>query len=137
MVAMRHGYPASAASVPAARNAAAGCVRRLGVEESVARAVELAVTEACSNVVLHAYRERGEPGTMVVLVEQADDLCITVFDYGLGMLPRDDSPGLGMGLPLITHFSDDLELLSTRGGGSAVRIHFQVPPQRDPQQRAA
>ena len=55
---MRRGYPATADSVPVARKAAASWVRELGVNESVARAVALAVTEACSNVVLHAYRER-------------------------------------------------------------------------------
>ena len=128
MVAMRHGFPARAASVPAARNAAAGCVRRLGVGESVARAVETAVTEACANVVLHAYREDKEPGLMTVSVEKADDLCVTISDNGLGMVPRLDSPGLGLGLGLISRVSDEIELRSPSGGGSEVRIHFHLVP---------
>ena len=124
---MRNGYPARADSVPVARNAAAGCVRELGVEESVAQAVALAVTEACSNVVLHAYREQEEPGEMTVLVETPDDfLCVTVLDDGLGILPRLDSPGLGMGLPLISHCTDGLELRSRLGGGSEISMRFDL-----------
>jgi anti-sigma regulatory factor (Ser/Thr protein kinase) len=129
MVAMRHGYPARAASVPAARNATVGCVRELGVDESVARAVEMAVTEACSNVVVHAYREQEEPGRMTVVVEKAEDLCITVSDNGLGIAPRLDSPGLGMGLPLISHLADELELRSRPQGGSEVSMRFHLASQ--------
>jgi serine/threonine-protein kinase RsbW len=126
MVAMRHKYPARPASVPDARNAAAGCVRRLGFEESVARAVAMAVTEACSNVVLHAYREHDEPGSLTLLIETDGDLCVTVSDEGLGMVPRVDSPGIGMGLPLISRLSDHLELRSGRRGGSEVSMRFEA-----------
>jgi serine/threonine-protein kinase RsbW/stage II sporulation protein AB (anti-sigma F factor) len=101
-------------------------VRKLGVDESVARAVEMAVTEACSNVVVHAYREQDEPGRMTVLVEKAEDLCITVSDDGLGIAPRIDSPGLGMGLPLISHLTDELELRAGRQGGSEVSMRFYL-----------
>jgi serine/threonine-protein kinase RsbW len=133
MEAMRHGYPASAASVPVARNEAAGCVRDLGVAESVARAVEMVVTEACANVVVHAYRDQAEPGRMTVVVEKGDDLFITVFDDGLGLAPRRDSPGIGMGLPLISHLADDLELRSGRQGGCELRMRFDL---RSGQRRA-
>ncbi len=130
MVLMRAGYPARADAVPVARNAATGCVRELGVEESLTRAVALAVTEACTNVVLHAYREHEEPGEMVVSIEKPQDcLCVTVLDDGVGMGPRPDSPGLGMGLALISQFTDSLELRSRQDGGVEVSMRFDLTPE--------
>lgn len=128
---MRQGYVARADSVPVARNAAAACVRGLGVKASVAQAVAQAVTEACTNVVLHAYREQEEPGEMTVLVEKPDGfLCVTVLDDGLGVVPRLDSPGLGLGLPLISQFADSVELRSRPQGGSEVSMRFDLTPYR-------
>ena len=128
---MRREYPARADSVPLARNEAAGRARELGVDQSVAQAVALAVTEACSNVVVHAYREREEPGEMTVLVERAGDfLCVTVLDDGLGIAPRLDSPGLGMGLPLISQITDRLDLRSRREGGAEVSMRFDLTRSR-------
>ena len=127
MLLMRAGYPARADAVPVARIAATGCVRELGVEESLSRAVALAVTEACTNVVLHAYREHEEPGQMVISIEKPDDfLCVTVLDDGVGIGPRPDSPGLGMGLPLISQFADSLELRSRQEGGAEVSMRFDL-----------
>ncbi len=127
---MRAGYPARADAVPVARNAATGCVRSLGVQESLTRAVALAVTEACTNVVLHAYRQDEEPGEMVVSIEKPDDsLCVTVLDDGVGMTPRPDSPGLGMGLALISQFADSLELRSRLEGGAEVSMRFDLAPE--------
>ena len=117
--------------MPVARNAAVRCVRELGVGPSVAQAVAQAVTEACTNVVIHAYREQEEPGEMTVLVEKPDDfICVTVLDDGLGIVPRLDSPGLGMGLPLISRFTDSLELRSRVGGGTEVCMRFDLTPHR-------
>lgn len=114
-----------AASVPAARNATVAHARELGAAEPVAQAVALAVTEACSNVVVHAYREGRGHGRMTVLVESpGDSLYVTVLDDGIGILPRTDSPGLGMGLPLIRQLTDGLELRPRAEGGSEVRMRF-------------
>jgi serine/threonine-protein kinase RsbW len=127
MIAMRSRYPARADAVPIARTAALDCVHELGAGELVAQAVGLAVTEACGNVVVHAYRDRSEPGSMTVLVEKPDGfLCVTVIDNGVGIAPRPDSPGLGMGLPLISHLSDSLELRSRREGGAEIRMWFEL-----------
>ena len=130
MVLMRAGYPARADAVPVARNAATGCVRELGVEESLTRAVALAVTEACTNVVLHAYREHEEPGEMVVSIEKPEHFIrVTVRDDGVGLGPRPDSPGLGMGLALISQFTDSLELRSRQDGGAEVSMRFDLTPE--------
>lgn len=96
--------------------------------EDVAQAIALAVTEACSNVVVHAYRDRREPGEMTLVLEKPDEhLCVKVLDDGIGMVPRPDSPGLGMGLPLISQLSDSVELRSRAEGGSEVSMRFDLP----------
>ena len=97
MEAMRHGYPASAASVPVARNEAAGCVRDLGVEESVARAVEMVVTEACANVVVHAERTLRASISGAGLIEYVGDPEVIEHVSGMGRVKRRDSsvmPGM-------------------------------------------
>ena len=127
---MRKTFLARPDAVPAARSAAQGCVRELGGEESLAHAVGLVVTEACSNVVVHAYRGREEPGLMTVAIENPGAvLRISVRDNGIGLVPRVDSPGLGMGLPLMSQLADSLELRTLPQGGSEVRMHFDLTPE--------
>ncbi|HET8535576.1 MAG TPA: ATP-binding protein [Solirubrobacteraceae bacterium] len=90
--------------------------------------VALAVSEAMTNVVLHAYLESPEPGDMrVVACDKPDRLVVVVRDYGDGMRPRTDSPGLGMGLPLITQMTDDLQIEAAQEKGTLLRMHFMKP----------
>ena len=68
-------------------------------DRAVLSDIALAVTEAATNAVLHAYRDRTEPGTVVIEVErEGEHVCIYVRDEGSGLAPRVDSPGLGLGL---------------------------------------
>ncbi|NUT56268.1 MAG: ATP-binding protein, partial [Thermoleophilia bacterium] len=61
--------------------------------------VALAVTEALTNVVMHAYVGRAGPGPMRILAAQMDhSLQVEVEDDGIGLGPRPDSPGAGLGL---------------------------------------
>jgi serine/threonine-protein kinase RsbW len=76
-------------------------------------AVELAVSEAVANVTVHAYRDEQRPADAPGRVRVAaridgGDLWVVVSDDGVGMAPRADSPGLGLGLPLIAQLSDGL-----------------------------
>ena len=89
-------------------------------------AVELAVSEAVSNAVLHAYRESGgataQPRLGVRLTEDAEGIWIVVSDDGVGMSPRDDSPGLGIGLSLMARLSDQLLIVQ---GEVGTRVHMR------------
>jgi serine/threonine-protein kinase RsbW/stage II sporulation protein AB (anti-sigma F factor) len=76
--------------------------------------VDLAVTEAATNVVVHAYRDRAAadgPGVLHLTVRLEDGfLHVSVADDGVGLSPRRDSPGLGFGLGLIAKAADELEI---------------------------
>lgn len=114
--------PSEAASVAAARTAAADLARAVGA--SVAD-VKLAVSEAVGNAVIHAFRDR--PGGVVRLTARADRarLSITVSDDGTGMRPNLESPGLGLGLSLITKLAEEVRFDSTPRG-TTVSMSFPL-----------
>ena len=84
--------------------------------------VKLAVTEACTNVVRHAYA--GGDGPLDVRVEPAEE-CLTVIvsDQGRGIRPCPESDGAGLGLPLIAALPTSSTSRRTRpkAAGSACR----------------
>ena len=55
-----------------------------------------------------------------------DEIRVVVSDDGLGMLPRLDSPGLGVGLPFIAETTDSLDIVSGEGGGTVLRMSFRL-----------
>jgi len=83
-------------------------------------AVALAVSEAVTNAVIHAYRDRApdsEPGEVQVTVTiDGEELLVSVADEGMGMRPRADSPGAGLGLPIIATLADRFEVRQQTGG---------------------
>ena len=120
--------PARAENVAVVRHAIGGLGDALDIDDSVIADVKLAVTEACTNVVVHAYPE-GEGPLEIAAAVRDERLSITVRDEGRGMLPRADSPGLGLGLPLIATLAESLELGSeTRDHGAEVRMTFRLHP---------
>ena len=114
--------PPEAASVAIARNAMAEVARRVGAPEGD---VKLAVSEAVSNAVTHAFRGR-EPGTITVNAEQGQGrLQIRVSDDGIGMTPNLESTGLGFGVSLIARVTSEVQLDSSRKG-TVVRMAFDT-----------
>jgi serine/threonine-protein kinase RsbW len=104
-----------------------GCLAdALDVAPEVLHDVRLAVSEACANVIVHAYRD--SEGLLELTASTLPDrtLEIVVRDHGLGMGPRADSPGLGVGLPLIAALSTALEIGTADDGATEVRMTFSL-----------
>src|SRR3954467_6782201 len=101
MLRCEHTWPATPDHVKDARTCVAALARRAGAPTATLDGVRLAVSEAVSNAVVHGYRGRA-PGAVTVAAEAEDhELRVTVSDEGCGPAPRADSPGAGLGLPLI------------------------------------
>jgi serine/threonine-protein kinase RsbW len=122
-----HTTPALAENVAPLRRAVVELAARAGADERTLADIALAVGEACGNVVVHAYPP-GETGPLVLEAEVVDGrLYVTVSDQGRGLIPRPDSPGLGLGLPLIGNLCGSLEI--DRGAddvGTRVQMDFAL-----------
>ena len=90
--------------------------------------IRLAVSEALSNAVVHAFRGRAD-GTVIasVTTDASEWVEVRVTDDGSGMAPRNDSPGLGLGLPLIRHLTDQFDHLRPPGSfGTELWMRFRL-----------
>ena len=100
----------------------------LGARPDLRDPIRLAVGEALTNVVMHAYV--GMPTGTIRLEAWVDEdgrFSVLVLDEGRGPVPRADSPGLGFGLGLMAQLADELRI-STREGtpGTAVLLKFSL-----------
>ncbi len=118
-------YPAVAASVPEARRVISELAAEAGAPPERVDAVRLAASEAITNAVRHAYRRGGGMVHLTAAVVSGE-LWILVADDGCGMQVRSDSPGLGLGLGLISQECDDLTILTRASGGTEVRMRFNL-----------
>jgi anti-sigma regulatory factor (Ser/Thr protein kinase) len=117
--------PAQAARLAELRAAIREFLAGLGAEEGEQQSVVLAVSEAANNVVTHAYRDRDEAGELRVQAHvEADRLAVLVADDGLGLTPRADSPGAGLGMPLMATLAESLSVTHTETGGTCVILNF-------------
>lgn len=107
------------------RHAACDLARDAGADAATLGAIALAVGEACGNAVVHAYPP-GEPGPLKLEARAGGgELRVRVADQGRGIAPRADSPGLGLGLPLMSHLTEALRIDPGPGGtGTEVSMTF-------------
>ena len=118
----RLDLPAVPDSVPHARAVLTAFARACGADDAIAANVGLSVSEAVSNVVLHAYRGDHGAGRLTVRADCDEGLLeIVVTDEGSGLQPRTDSPGLGLGLALMAAVTTSLQL---DHDGAATRVHL-------------
>ena len=119
---------AAAPGVPLVRHALRGLLSGLDVDEDVIADIALAVTEACTNAVVHAYAGHDHEGTIHVIATHVDgSLAVTVRDHGNGMSARVDTPGLGVGLPVIAAIAQSIEIgAPDTGDGTEVRMRFAL-----------
>ena len=131
---VRLTMPARAEGVGVVRQALAGMADALAFDAAVVADMKMAVTEACTNVVVHAYDS--DSGMLEVEMRAAEEgLTIVVRDHGSGIQPRParaEPPALGLGLPLIAALSDAFELRGSAGRGTEVRMTFAYTRDADP-----
>jgi serine/threonine-protein kinase RsbW/stage II sporulation protein AB (anti-sigma F factor) len=120
-------YPAHAGQVPLIRRAVAGVATGCGADREALTRIGLAVTEAATNVVLHAYR-RPQDNERIYVRARTEGRCLSVSirDNGVGMGPRADSPGLGLGLSLMAHEAESCEIRAPQDGGTEVLLRFEL-----------
>jgi serine/threonine-protein kinase RsbW len=114
--------------VPLARHSVTDYLRAADTADPPLGDIGLVVSEAVTNVVLHAY-PKGAPGEVRVRVAvDGAEVALVVQDDGSGLRPRPDSPGLGVGLPLMAAVAQRLETRRTASGGNELRAWFSVAP---------
>jgi serine/threonine-protein kinase RsbW len=118
---------ARAENVAVVRQVVSALTESIGLPHPVREDVRIAVTEACSNVVRHAYA--GTQGPMSVSVSDAGgELLVEVVDHGCGMHAHRRPGGAGLGLPIITALADDVEIGDAPESGSRVAMSFAHDP---------
>jgi anti-sigma regulatory factor (Ser/Thr protein kinase) len=131
--------PARAENVAVVRHALAGLADRIGMDETGVADLKTVVTEACMNVVVHAY-PTDEPGLLEVeAMPELEGLTVVVRDFGMGIRPRPeaDRPSLRIGLTLIAALSRSFEIKGGVDRGTEIRMHLPLrsggtEPERKP-----
>jgi len=120
---IRLTLPARPENVAVVRHVLGALAGALGLPPAVTDDMRLAVTEACANVVQHAYPD--DEGTIDVHMRPSGRaLDVVVSDSGRGIGPSPDTSGPGLGLPLIAALADSLVIERTVGAGSRLVMSF-------------
>jgi serine/threonine-protein kinase RsbW len=124
--------PARPENVALARQVLAGLAEGLQIEDELLADINIAVTEACNNVVLHAYPDGGGAAE-VTITSVFDQLVISVRDEGAGVNPlpaergagREAPTQLGFGFAMMSSLSDQFGI-NSGAGGTEVRMRFAL-----------
>jgi|1186.fasta_scaffold182878_2 serine/threonine-protein kinase RsbW len=120
--------PAQPVNVAVIRQAMGGIAESLEMPAAVLADINMAVTEACTNVILHAYPD-GDGRVEVDVRPQDSQVVVVVRDNGSGFKPRpvQKDSSWRLGLPLIAALSDGLEVTSgPDGNGTIVSMTFEL-----------
>ena len=120
--------PARAEFIALGRLALTGLARTRALSAEIVADLKLALTEACSNSVRHAYDE-GREGVVEILYELSDDrIAIQVTDDGSGFDPeileraQEELDEGGLGIAIIRALTDELDIGARPEGGSRLRF---------------
>jgi len=121
-------YPATAEAVGAARRQVAGIARAAGASDEAVAEIELAVSEASTNAVLHAYASTGLRGRAFTVSTACERALFSVWitDEGQGAAPSVPSPGLGLGLELMDELCERVVIGVLRDGRTQVEMRFDL-----------
>jgi serine/threonine-protein kinase RsbW len=125
---LQMSLPARAENVAVVRHALAGLAERLGMEEAGVADLKTVVTEACMNVVVHAYPDDEHGLLTVEATPENDGLTVVVRDFGRGIRPRPDAerPSLRIGLTLIAALSASFEIKGGIDRGTEIRMFLPL-----------
>jgi len=116
--------PARPENVSVIRHVLGAFAEALRLEDDLVEDLRLAVTEACTNVVRHAYPP-DQTGLVEISIQPLEEhVSVIVSDHGRGIGTSSDTTGPGLGLPLIAAIADDVDLQPVPGGGSRVAMTF-------------
>jgi serine/threonine-protein kinase RsbW len=126
---VRLSIPARAEYITLGRLALTGIAHLHELSDEIVGDLKLALTEACTNSVRHAY-EDGEGAVEIVYELQPGRLTVDVRDEGPGFTPPDHELGGegaelsegGLGIAIIRALTDEFELMDGTGGGSHLRF---------------
>jgi serine/threonine-protein kinase RsbW len=114
-------------NVALVRQALGGVADALAIDDNLLADIKTVVSEACNNVVLHAYD--GEEGPLEVYIcPDGQELEVVVRDEGAGIQPHRPEPESGVqgvGLSLIQALTDRVEFRGDAGAGTEVRMGFR------------
>ena len=126
--------PCVSGYVSVVRLAVAGLASRMNFPVDAIDDIKIAISEACTNAIQHAYTD-GQLGVIAItLINQDDTLEIEIKDTGKGFDPNaldsvnggqlthDDPRGLGMGLTFIKSLMDDMVVDTSSGYGTTVTM---------------
>jgi serine/threonine-protein kinase RsbW len=119
--------PARAEDVAVVRHALAGLAEEIGMDEAGVADLKTVVTEACMNVVVHAYG--GDPGPLYVeAYPDSDGLTVVVRDSGSGIKPRAEveQSSLRLGLSLIAALSISFSISGGLGRGTEIEMRLPL-----------
>jgi serine/threonine-protein kinase RsbW len=124
---IRLTIPAKPEYITLCRLALTGLARVRSFPDELVADMKLALTEACSNSVRHAYDETA--GSVEILYElQSDRLIVEVCDDGSGFdetTNGDEDDNLtegGLGIAIIRSIADELDIERRESGGSRLRF---------------
>jgi serine/threonine-protein kinase RsbW len=119
--------PAKAENVAVVRHALAGLAEEIGMDEAGVADLKTVVTEACMNVVVHAYSDGTGPLT-VEAEPDSDGLTVTVSDRGVGISPQANSgrDSLKLGLSLIAALSSSFRISGGLDRGTEVMMRLPL-----------
>ena len=111
------------------RETLSGLADTVGVDGVELNDIRTAVTEACNNVVLHAY-DGAEGPMQLELYLTAEAVEVVVRDHGKGIKPHirgEQDDALGIGMSIIQALAPRVEFKDVAGGGTEVRMEFATP----------
>ena len=110
-------------SVALVRAGIKGLGALLELDPELLEDLQMVTSEACNNVILHAYGDRSGP-LVVRVTATHEGVDVLVRDHGSGFEDLDTEPDGGLGLAVIRSLADRTELINGAEGGTEVHIEF-------------